>query len=148
MPNNTTEKLFESNSIALIGLDRKREKFGWTIYDELTLRGASLYAVNDNGGEVSGVTLYKSLSTLPQKPDAVVVLANSKKYPKILDDIIGANIPLVFFQYGTYNKIILEKIRAIGLNAGSGCAMMYLSNTGTVHKIHRFIHELFAMGAK
>jgi len=148
MPNKSAEQILSSNTIAIVGLDRNRKKMGWNIFDELNKRGVNLFAINDNGGESYGVPLHKSLQSLPQKPDAVVVAASIKKYPKIMDDLLAARIPDIFFQYGTSDKAALNKLREKGLSPHSGCVLMYLSNTAGIHKFHRFLQELFVKGDK
>ena len=61
---------FRHDKIAIAGVSRKKQKFGNTIFSELTKKGFKMYPVNPNMDDYQGQKVYHSLSELPDDVSA------------------------------------------------------------------------------
>ena len=59
--------------IAVVGVSRKKAKFGNTIYREMREKGYWVYPVNPNADVIEGDTCYPDLLSLPEKVDGVII---------------------------------------------------------------------------
>ena len=68
--------------IAIVGVSEKRETGCNSNYLKFKNAGYQVYAVNPHISTYDGAPCYPDLKSIPEKPDAVFILAN----PKVTDD--------------------------------------------------------------
>jgi len=80
-------KLFNPDSIAVIGASRHKEKVGNVVFRNLmaTFRG-KLYPVNNKAEDVEGVKAYKSVKDVPGDVDLAVVTVPRDFVPEVLEE--------------------------------------------------------------
>jgi len=144
MPNKKAEEFYRSRQIAVLGMSRKKQNFGWHIHKGLTDGGVEVFAVHPGGGKTRDVEFYESCSSLPESVDAAVVCFDIEKSDELFDDLKKSNLKKIWFQQGSFDKAALDKARQLGFDTYTGCALMYAPDTPFFHRIHRFFHELFA----
>jgi uncharacterized protein len=76
--------------IAVVGVSDRRDTGCNLNYRKLKAAGYQVYAVNPRIAEFEGDPCYPDLAGIPEKPDAVFILAN----PKITDAIVGQCVEL------------------------------------------------------
>ncbi len=76
--------------IAIVGVSDKRETGCNSNYLKFKNAGYQVYAVNPHISMYSGAPCYPDLKSIPEKPDAVFILAN----PKVTDDIVRQCVEL------------------------------------------------------
>lgn len=70
--------------IAVVGVSDKRETGCNLAYNKFKENGYQVYAVNPRISTFNGAPCYPDLKSIPDKPDAVFILAN----PKVTDQIV------------------------------------------------------------
>ncbi len=76
--------------IAVVGVSDKRETGCNLAYNKFKENGYRVFAVNPRIAEFNGDPCYPDLASIPEKPDAVFILAN----PKVTDQIVGQCVDL------------------------------------------------------
>lgn len=71
---------FQPRSIAIIGASRKEGSLGRVFFDNLLNYGftGKIYPVNPKAPEVSGITCYPSIASLPEVPDLTIVMVRKE----------------------------------------------------------------------
>lgn len=77
-------------SIAVVGVSDRRETGCNLGYRKFKEAGYTVWPVNPRIAEFEGVTCYPDLKSIPQKPDAVFILAN----PAVTDQIVQQCVEL------------------------------------------------------
>ena len=109
------EKMMDSKTWAVVGVTKKKERYGYKIWKILKEHDYKVYGVSPNYDEIEGDKLYKTISDLPEKVDVVDMVVSPKIGMEILDKIKEAGIRYVFFQPGTYNDEIIKKAKELEL---------------------------------
>jgi len=76
--------------IAVVGVSDKRDTGSNMAYRKFKENGYQVYPVNPRISTYDGVTCYPDLRSIPDKPDAVFILAS----PKVTDDIVQECVEL------------------------------------------------------
>ena len=76
--------------VAVVGVSDKRETGCNMAYTKFKENGYQVYAVNPRISTFSGAPCYPDLKSLPEKPDAVFILAS----PKVTDEIVQQCVDL------------------------------------------------------
>ncbi|MDY0234601.1 MAG: CoA-binding protein [Gudongella sp.] len=109
------EKMMKSKKWAVVGVTKKKDRYGYKIWKILKEHEYTVYGVSPNYDELEGDKLYKSISDLPEKVDVVDMVVSPKIGIDLLDGIKEAGIGYVFFQPGTYNDEVIKKTEELGL---------------------------------
>jgi acyl-CoA synthetase (NDP forming) len=80
------DKIFNAQSVALIGASAKPGKLGYIIIETLINGGyaGDIYPVNPRGGEVLGLPMFKGISDVPVVVDTMLVAIPSVFVPNVL----------------------------------------------------------------
>lgn len=138
------EKFLKLKKIAVVGVSRKKDKFGNMIYRELKTHGYQVMAVNPNADMVEGDRCYAGLGALPEKPDGVLVVVPPADGLKVIEEAAALEIQNVWVQQGANSPEIEQKCGELNLTCTSGeCIFMYLEPVTSIHAFHRFFRRLF-----
>jgi predicted CoA-binding protein len=148
MQNDRMAQFYQSPSFAVIGMSRSRRNFAWAIHDGLIKAGKKVFPVHPEGGYSQGIQFYDSIGSLPLTPEAAILSLDLKERPEILSELKASGIKKVWLQQGSFDNSILQETERAGLNPITGCALMYLPGTSFIHRLHRFLYELFKKGPR
>jgi hypothetical protein len=81
---NMVQDFLAQKKIAVVGVSDKRETGCNAAYQRFKENGYQVYPINPRISTYDGVTCYPDLKSIPDKPDAVFILAN----PKVTDQIV------------------------------------------------------------
>ena len=84
------KSFLDQKRIAVVGVSDKRETGCNLAYKNFKQNGYQVYAVNPRIPDYDGDVCYADLKSLPDKPDAVFILAN----PKVTEQIVGQCVEL------------------------------------------------------
>jgi predicted CoA-binding protein len=87
---NMVEEFLAQKKIAVVGVSDKRDTGCNLNYRKFKDTGYQVYAVNPRISEFEGDPCYPDLKSIPEKPDAVFILAS----PKITDQIVQQCVDL------------------------------------------------------
>jgi predicted CoA-binding protein len=77
-------------TIAVVGVSNKRETGCNSNYEKIKSSGYRVYPINPHIQDFKGDRCYPDLKSLPEKPDAVFILAS----PRVTDDIVRECVEL------------------------------------------------------
>lgn len=87
---NMVQDFLAQKNIAVVGVSDKRETGCNMAYTKFKENGYQVFAVNPRISTFNGETCYPDLKSIPDKPDAVFILAN----PKVTDQIVQQCVDL------------------------------------------------------
>ncbi len=148
MPSERVKNFYECESFAIVGMSRNRKNFAWAIYEQLRRLDKRVYAVNPNEGKYQGVEFYKSISSLPEVPEAVILSLDPGDAKGVLQEVKESGAKYVWFQQGSFDEEMSTEADRLGMNPIKGCAIMYLPDAPVIHRFHRALNEFFGKGYK
>ena len=82
------KKIFQPNSIAVVGASDAPQKVGCQVFRNLRVGGfkGELFPVNSKHDQVQGTCAYPSLSALPRKPDLAIVCTPAQTVPALVEE--------------------------------------------------------------
>jgi predicted CoA-binding protein len=135
--------------IAIVGVSRNKAKFGSMACLDLKSKGYTVYPVNPKMTEFAGVKCYPSLKDLPKGVEGVVLVIHPLDGDQVVKDAKTAGIKQVWFQQGAESKSAVQFCKQNGMTAITGeCIMMFMPNTASFHKVHRFLRGMFGGNPK
>jgi uncharacterized protein len=109
--------LAAARSIAVVGLSDNATRPSHGVAAYLQGCGYLIYPVNPvlKGQQVLGRMVYGALAELPEPPDVVDVFRRSQYLPQLVDDIIAAQVTVLWTQLGVVHAEALERASAAGI---------------------------------
>lgn len=109
--------LLKAKTIAVVGLDTRKERTAYRIADYLQQAGYRIIPVpvQQPADEVLGEKAYSSLRDIPEHVDLVDVFVRSEYTGSIIEDAIAIKAGGVWLQQGITNDEGLAKAGAAGL---------------------------------
>ena len=102
--------------IAIVGISRNPEKYGYKIFRDMLQDGLQVMGVNPHEDEVLGAKIYKSLKDLPEVPDLVITVVPPSVTEKIVDECKDLGVKAVWMQPGSESDAAVEKAKKDGIN--------------------------------
>ena len=109
------EKMMNSKTWAVVGVTKKKERYGYKIWKILKEHDYTVYGVSPNYEDLEGDKLYKKVSDIPDKVDVVDMVVSPKIGIDLLEGIKEAGVRYVFFQPGTHDEKIIKKAEELDL---------------------------------
>ena len=133
-----------SSSIVLIGVSRKKSKFGNMLFREMHSRGKKVYPLHPEMKELEGSPCYSEISAIPEKPGAALICVQKTKTLDALKKVNEAGIKNVWLQQGSESQEAFDYCLKEGMNEVHGrCMMMFLEPVKSAHSFHRSLTKLF-----
>lgn len=144
----TSKKLVEEflaqKNIAVVGVSRKKTKFGNAIYRELKQKDYNVFAVNPNMSEFEGDTCYSDLLSIPEKVDAVVINVPPMQTEKVVREVNEAGIKKVWLQQGSQSDEAINYCEENGIDCISNeCILMFAQPSAFIHRAHKWVWGVF-----
>ena len=113
------EKLFNPQSIAIIGASRHKEKLGYQILDVLVRNGykGQIYPVNPETSEIMNLQCFPEVAAITEKIDLAVIIVPAPMVPKVLKECISKNIEYAviisagFAELGEEGRLLQNEIK-------------------------------------
>ena len=126
--------------IAVVGVSRKKTKFGNAIYKELKQKGYNVFPINPHINTFEGDNCYPDLLSLPEKIDAVVINVPSVQTEKVVREAKEAGINKVWLQQGSQSENAVKFCEENGIEYVSNeCILMFAHPSAFIHRAHRWI---------
>lgn len=140
----TIRDFISQKNIALIGLSRKKNKFGNIAYKTLTSLGYNIYAIHPREKEIDVIACFPNLASVKEKVEGVFVSVSPKNIQSILHEISSVGLKNVWLQRGCESAGIIEEANKLKLNiVTKKCILMYAEPVKSLHKFHRFVSDIF-----
>mgnify|MGYP003417218725 CR=1 FL=1 len=152
---NMVQDFLAQKKIAVIGVSDKRETGCNLNYKKFKDNGYQVYAVNPRIATFEGDTCYPDLKSLPEKVDAVFILANPKVTEQIVDQCVELGVKHVWMHcmMGTkpglaagmtsVSQSAVEKARANGIAVIPGSCPNQFLQPDFGHAMMRGMWRLF-----
>jgi predicted CoA-binding protein len=126
--------------IAVVGVSRKKTKFGNAIYKELKQKGYNVFPINPNMDAFEGDTCYPDLLSLPEKADAVVINVPPAQTEKVVKEVKEAGIKKVWMQQGSQSDAAVRFCEENGIDCVSNeCILMFAQPSAFIHRAHKWV---------
>ncbi len=135
--------------IAVVGVSDKRETGCNSIYQKFKDGGYHVHAVNPRIALFHGDVCYPDLTSIPERPDAVFILANPRVTNQIVDQCVELGIKHVWMHcmMGTkpglaagmtsVSRMAVEKCKANGIAVIAGSCPNQFLKPDLAHKMMR-----------
>jgi predicted CoA-binding protein len=134
------EDFIAQKKIAVVGVSRKKTKFGNAIYKELKLKGYNVFPINPHINAFEGDACYPDLLSLPEKVDAVVINVPPMQTEKIVREAKQAGINKVWLQQGSQSEEAVKFCEENGIDCVSNeCILMFAQPSAFIHRAHRWV---------
>ena len=141
--------------IAVVGVSDKRETGCNMAYTKFKENGYQVYAVNPRISDFNGEPCYPDLKSIPDKPDAVFILASPKVTDQIVQQCVDLGIKHVWMHcmMGTKPRLVqsmtsvsqeaVEKCKANGITVIPGSCPNQFLKPDFGHAMMRGMWRLF-----
>jgi predicted CoA-binding protein len=130
--------------LAVVGVSRKKMKFGSVVYRELKKRGYRVFPVNPHMETLGEDPCYADLKALPETVGGAVLVIPPAKTEEVVKEVKEAGIPRVWMQLGAESKKAVEYCKENDIKVITDeCIMMFIEPVNHIHKFHRWIWKLF-----
>jgi uncharacterized protein len=112
-------------TVAILGASADRSKYGNKSVRAHRQQGYTVYPVNPKGGEIEGLTAYKSLAEVPSgKLDRISVYLPSAIGLQMLEEIARRGCDELWLNPGSDDPQVVEKANKLGLNVIQACSIV------------------------
>jgi len=140
----TVEEFLAQKKIAVVGVSRKKTKFGNAIYKELKQKGYTVFPINPNMTAFEDDTCYPDLYSLPEKIDAVVINVPPAQAEKVVKEAKETGVNKVWLQQGSQCETAVKYCEENGIDCVSNeCILMFAQPSAFIHRAHKFIWGVF-----
>jgi predicted CoA-binding protein len=134
------EQFLEHEAIAVVGVSRTRG-FANGAVKALRLSGHRVFPVNDQADEIDGERCFRSVSAVPERVEAVLVVVPPARSADVVRECAKLGIRNVWLQQGAESPEAVGVAREAGFECiARECILMYARPRG-IHRFHRWIHE-------
>ena len=113
------------DKIAVIGVSRNKEKWGYKIYNSFS-SGAAVYPINPKCKKIDGKKCYPSLKKLPEVPDMIIIVVPPEVTERIVREAKKLGVKKVWMQPGSESDTAVEYCEKNGIEVFHGaCIIRY-----------------------
>ena len=129
--------------LAIVGVSRKKGKFGNWALKELRAKGYKLFPVHPEADSIEGEPCYRSFSALPEAVGGVLVVVPPAQAEKVVRDAATAGIRRVWLQQGAESPAAVKFCEENGIPVVHGeCILMFAEPAVWFHRAHRWVWKL------
>ena len=111
-------------TIAIIGASNDRSKFGNKAVRAFRQQGYEVYPVNPKEETVEGLPAFKSITTVPVRPQMISVYLPPPVLLKVLPDIAAKGCDELWLNPGTESDEVLTEAERLKLNVVQACSIV------------------------
>lgn len=114
-------------TVAILGASTDRSKFGNKSVRAHLQQGYDVYPVNPKGGEIEGLSVYRTLADVPvERLSRISVYLPPAITLHALDDIAAKGCDELWINPGAESDEVLAKARELGLEPITACSIVDL----------------------
>ncbi|MCW8802950.1 MAG: CoA-binding protein [Ignavibacteriaceae bacterium] len=134
------EEFLTQKKIAVVGVSRKKTKFGNAIYKELKQKNYQVFPINRHINVFEGDTCYPDLHSIPEKVDAVIINVPPAQAEKVVREAKDAGIGKIWLQQGSQSEAAVKYCEENGIDCVSNeCILMFAQPSAFIHRAHKWI---------
>lgn len=137
------DDFLSQKTLAVVGVSKKKGKFGSTVFKELKAKGYRVFPVNPNIDDFEGDKCYHNLKELPEAAGGAVIVVPPKAAESVVRDAADAGIRRVWLQQGAESREAVASCKENDISVIHGhCILMFAEPTAFPHRLHRYIWRL------
>ena len=114
-------------TVAIVGASSDRSKYGNKSVRAHLQLGYKVFPINPRGGEIEGLTVYKSLSEVPEKPlTRVSFYLPPAVTLEVLEEVAEVGCKELWLNPGSESEAVVEKAMYLGLDPIVACSIIDL----------------------
>jgi predicted CoA-binding protein len=131
------------DTLAIVGVSRKKSKFGSMAYRSLKKKGYRLFGVNPGLTVIDGDPCYPSLEALPEPVGGVLIILPPEKTELVAHEAAEAGIHRIWIQQGAESEAAVQFCNERDLSVVAGeCILLHADPVRGIHRLHRWIARL------
>ncbi len=111
-------------SIAILGASNDRSKFGNIAVRAFAQRGWRVFPINPRETTIEGLTCFRSVSDLPERPNLISVYLPPPVTIQVLPDIAARGCDKLWLNPGAESDDVLRETDRLGLNVIQACSLV------------------------
>ena len=111
-------------TVAVIGASADRMKYGNKAVRAYKQQGYQVFPVNPKATELEGLPVFRSISTVPVRPNLVSVYLPPGVLLKVLPEIAAKGCDELWLNPGTESPEVLAEAERLGLNVVQACSIV------------------------
>ena len=136
-------EFLSTHPIALVGVSRDKQKFGYKAFRRLKLKGFTVYPVNPNTDLIDEDKCYKSIDSLPSEVESVILMTPKSVTEEAVAEAISKGIKNIWIQHHSETKPAIDMAKKAKIHlVTEECILMYAKPSGA-HKFHAFMKKMF-----
>ncbi len=134
------DEFLSQKRFAVIGVSRKKTKFGRMVYSDLKKKGYQLFPINPQAETIEGDPCYPNLDSLPQPVDGAIFVVPPVETETMVQEAASHNIPRIWMQQGSESEEAIRFCHEKGISVIHGeCILMFAEPAGFIHRLHRLL---------
>jgi predicted CoA-binding protein len=130
--------------LAIVGMSRKRGKFGNAVFKDLSAKGYEIFPVHPEAEAIEGARCWPNLASLPGPVGGVVLVVPPSETEKVVREARAAGITRVWMQQGAESPEAARYCEEHGIAfIQHECVMMHAEPIRSIHLVHRWFAGLF-----
>lgn len=130
--------------MAIAGVSRNPDKFGYKVYEELIKKDYELYPINPNADTINGNKCYKDVSSLPSHVKHLLILTPKSQTDKTLREAISKGITNIWVQQMSETEKTIKIAEEYEVEPiMKKCIFMFSEPVVGFHKFHRTLLKIF-----
>ncbi|MBI2839200.1 MAG: CoA-binding protein [Acidobacteria bacterium] len=109
------DAFFGKKNIAVVGATDRPEKYGYKVFRKLLDHGYHVFPVHPTLSVIDGIQVFKSLSEIPEKVEAVEVIVNPSVTEEVVKECHKLGVGLVWMQPGAESDSAIEFCHTHGI---------------------------------
>jgi uncharacterized protein len=143
----TIQDFLAQKRIAMVGISREPTSFSAKLFEELGRRGYDVVPVNPSAREISGRRCFARVQDIEPPVEAALLMTSPEVTDTIVSDCAEAGIHRVWMHRaggkGAVSNQAVQFCRERGIQVVPGeCPLMFLPESGAVHRLHGVIRRL------
>ena len=137
------QEFVAQSRLVIVGVSRKKAKFGNMAFKELRKKGYKLFPVHPQAETIEGQRCFPSLNAVPEPVDGVLVIVPPAQTEQVVRDAAAAGIRRVWMQQGAESPAAIKFCEENGISAVHGeCILMFAEPAAWFHRAHRWVWKL------
>ncbi len=112
-------------TVAIVGASADREKFGNKSVRAHVAQGYEVFPVNPKGGEIEGLTVFKTLAEIPaERLNRISMYVPPQVGLAMIDQIAAQGCDELWLNPGSDSPELTERARELGLEPITACSIV------------------------
>ena len=130
-------------ALAIVGVSRKKMKFGNVALRTLSAQGLRVYPIHPFMDTVEGIRCYRRFTDLPEPVKAALIVVPPSQGAQVVREAADAGITRVWLQQGAESAAVLQACKETGIDPIFGECVLMFSHPAGVHKLHHWVRRVF-----